>query len=112
MINFLKRIWWWIDDLVANRPELGGRSSRWPKLRSEFFKENPLCALCGKPGEAIHHVIPVSVDPSKELEKSNLLTGCSSCHLKLFHLGSYHSFNKDIKQDARIWSEKILNRPK
>lgn len=104
-------MWQWLKDLWRGLPELGGRSSEWPKLRNQFFKANPLCAMCGKPGNEVHHQIPVSVDKSKELLWDNLLTGCSSCHLKFFHLGSYRSFCEDIKVKAAEWRKKIENRP-
>ena len=56
--------------------------------------------------------MPVHVDPSKELDESNLITLCDKyCHFIFGHLMSWHSWNTDILSDAQLFNEKINNRP-
>ena len=106
MFEFLKRLLGIEDKLFGAQ-----RSSQWPKLRKQFIEANPLCAVCGKKGEQIHHKIPVHADPTKELLIENLITLCENHHLWFGHLGSYYSYNKDVEADSKSFLEKIKNRP-
>ena len=58
------------------------RSSQWPKIRKKHIEKQPCCMACGsckKP--EVHHIVPVHVDPSKELDPDNLITLCDKyCH--------------------------------
>lgn len=89
------------------------RSSKWPKLRKEFLKAYPTCAACGSNKDLeVHHIVPVSIDPSKELQYSNLITLCSKpCHFLFGHLNNYKSYNKDVIKDCSYFLYKINNRP-
>ena len=92
---------------------LAFRSPKWSFIRKEHLKSNPCCAVCGscvKP--EVHHVIPVHIEPSKELEFDNLITLCDKyCHFIFGHLMNWKSYNISIKEDAKIFSHKINNRP-
>ena len=94
------------------------RSNQWPKIRKIHLEKFPNCALCG--GNKIievHHIIPFNIDPSKELDPSNLITLCESgkngivCHRSFGHLGNYQSFNTEVIKDAETWKEKLDKRP-
>ena len=92
------------------------RSPRWSEVRNAFLKANPECEACGSKGKLltplnVHHCTPFSQDKSLELQESNLITLCQRCHLLLGHLGSFRSWNVDIRTDARIWRGKIEERP-
>ena len=92
------------------------RSPEWSKVRNDFIKENPLCEVCGKKGSRlepnqIHHLSPYHLFPEKELEKSNLATACRRCHLLIFHLNSFRSYNLKAREDAKVLLEKIKSRP-
>lgn len=89
------------------------RSYKWRKVRNNFIKQHPRCAVCGKDKKLqVHHIIPVSVDQTKELEYNNLITLCASpCHLLFGHLNNYSSYNKDVVKDAAYFLNKIKNRP-
>ena len=101
--------------------KLGGakRSPQWPRIRAEHLRKFPACAVCGetKKNVEVHHCVPFSVDPSKELDPSNLITLCESgrngivCHRAIGHLGLYQSFNKNVKIDSELWETKITTRP-
>lgn len=89
------------------------RSSLWPKIRSEYLQTNPICEICGSKNKPeVHHIIPVHVDPSKELDINNLITLCDKyCHFIFGHLMNWKSYNIHIKQDAMEFNNKISNRP-
>lgn len=100
---------------VAKRIE---RSNKWPKVRKEFMAipGNDMCAACGKKASwrrylQVHHIVPFSVDPSKELDHDNLITLCGHHHLWVGHLGWFQSWNPNVVLDAMIMLERIQNRP-
>lgn len=90
------------------------RSSSWPKVRSEHLKKQPCCQCCGsciKP--EVHHIIPVSIDPAKELDPNNLITLCDKyCHFIFGHLMDWKSYNIDIVKDSKDFFVKKKNSPK
>lgn len=89
------------------------RSSQWPKLRKQHIEKQPCCQACGsckKP--EVHHIVPVHLDPSKELDPDNLITLCDKyCHFAIGHLLSYHSWNENVIEDAKVYNHKVKNRP-
>jgi len=106
----------WILDLFSDRTFGAARSSRWSSVRKAHLALHPKCAVCGKKGtllspSEVHHVESFASKPELELLESNLLTGCREHHLWFYHLGSWQSLNKDVREDVKIWSEKIKNRP-
>lgn len=97
-----------IDRLLGKTPGRR-RSSKWRKVRRKFLEINPRCESCGGIKKLeVHHVIPYHVDPSLELEFSNLMTLCRrkkygiSCHLLVGHKGNYRLINPDAYQTARM----------
>lgn len=60
-------------------------SQAWVKT-AKAFKESKfgLCEKCGKVGEEVHHVIPLTPDninnPDVSLNWNNLMLLCRSCH--------------------------------
>ena len=89
------------------------RSSKWPALRKEHLKKQPCCQACGSDRKPeVHHIVPVHLDPSRELDPSNLITLCDKwCHFVFGHLLDYRSWNKDVVRDARHYLEKRRTRP-
>ena len=89
-----------------------GRSGHWPLVRGNFIKDHPECAVCGGENELeVHHIIPVFVDKTQELNPKNLITLCNPHHLLFGHLMKWKSFNKNVVKDAILWRERIENRP-
>lgn len=88
------------------REHTKGRSPRWRSVRRRWLERHPECACCGRrTSPQVHHVTPFEVDPSLELEDSNLLTldeslGGLSCHFALAHGGSWIHFNPNVREDA------------
>ncbi len=106
------------DRLQGKAPKGSKRSSQWPKIRNEHLKKNSQCAVCGGTAKLeVHHKVPFHLDPSKELEPSNLITLCEAwkngicCHLLIGHLGNYKKQNLEVEKDAEHWNEK-LKKPK
>lgn len=90
------------------------RSPSWPSLRKKHLNKYPCCQCCGsctKP--EVHHIIPVHVDSTKELDADNLITLCDKyCHFVFGHLMDYKSWNPDIVLDSNEYRQKIQNKPK
>lgn len=102
--------------LAPRKPKLT-RSAQWPKVRAEHLKTEPVCRVCGTAQNLnVHHVIPVHVNESGELEPLNLITLCEGkdgcgCHFLFGHLRNWVSWNPNVFTDARLWREKIRTRP-
>lgn len=108
-----------VDAAQGKHPLGTKRSGQWPRVRAEHLKLQPVCAVCGgKDKLEVHHQKPFHLDPSLELEPSNLITLCEAkwlgglnCHLVFGHLGNYKSFNASIRADAATWAQKFSTRP-
>lgn len=89
------------------------RSSKWPSVRQNHLKKEPCCKCCGsciKP--EVHHIVPVHIDPSKELDPDNLITLCDKyCHFIFGHLMNWKSYNMNIEKDCINFYIKIQKRP-
>lgn len=93
--------------------KLNKRSKDWAKVRLEHLKTQPYCMACGtKSNLEVHHIIPVHVDPTKELDTNNLITLCDKyCHFIFGHLMNYKSWNPNVQSDCSVYLNKIENRP-
>lgn len=84
------------------------RSPHWAKVRKDFAKANPNCALCGSAKDIqIHHVQPFHLYPELELQTSNLITLCTSkywgfnCHFSVGHGGNFKWENPNLLDDIK-----------
>lgn len=88
------------------------RSLHWGKVRDQFIKDNPACAVCGKKnGLNVHHQKPFHLYPSLELDPKNLITLCRVDHFIFGHLYNWKSYNINVREDAKEWRDKIRVRP-
>lgn len=102
----------WLLSLFQDRTFGVARDSRWATVRKYHLKIHDKCQACDKKKDLeVHHVVPVFKDKSLELEPTNLITLCDNCHLLFGHLGSWHSYNEFVREDALVMRSKILNRP-
>jgi len=84
------------------------RSGKWRKVRKNFIKANPNCAICGKRKFVhVHHKIPVHIDKDKELDFSNLVTLCPRHHFIIGHLENWRKYNPNIDQDIQWWRKRL-----
>ncbi len=92
--------------------ESRARYPQWRKLRAAHLKIEPSCAACGtKKDLDVHHIIPVSVNPQRELDPTNLVTLCSArCHLVFGHFMSYTCYNPDVRQMTKEYRAKFNKR--
>lgn len=100
-------------NLFGNRTiRYASRSSLWGSIRKEFLLKNNKCAACGRKKDLeVHHIIPVHINPSLELDQDNLITLCaSSCHILFGHLMDFKSWNPDVVKDCSDIRNKIINR--
>ena len=59
-------------------------SRHWRELRYDILvKYKATCCLCGSTKKPIHvdHIVPISKDPSRKLDSSNLQLLCADCNL-------------------------------
>ena len=103
---------WWQEWLATLVMLVGGkpnppRSVHWPALRLRHLKKEPLCQYCLTDKDLqVHHIIPVMVDRSRELDEENLITLCElrgpkGCHLRIGHHGHWRTYNPDVRADCR-----------
>lgn len=100
-----------------NEPQVVGepRARGWPNLRAKHLQVHPECLACGQRDRLqVHHVVPFSVDPSKEMDPENLVTLCTdgpgncNCHLIFGHLGDFRSRgNPNVRRDAARFREML-----
>ena len=116
MINFISSLFVSIKQLFGLEDRTFGavRSSGWFVFRKQHIKI--ACTCCGKKGSflnrlELHHIIPFHIDPSKELDPTNVDTFCRRCHQLLAHLDNFKSYNIDIKKDAENLLKRIKTRP-
>lgn len=90
------------------------RSDKWPALRRAFLK-GKVCAVCGKRKKLeAHHILPFHIDPSKELDPSNLLPLCEgnktiNCHLRFGHFDDFRTkYNSDVITESAKWQKRFL----
>lgn len=89
------------------------RSPSWSAVRKKHIEKQPCCQACGScKRPEVHHIIPVHVDPSKELDPNNLITLCDKyCHFIFGHLMNYKSWNDNVVEDSRVYYKKVINKP-
>lgn len=91
---------------------MAARSSKWRTVRNNFLEKNPYCAVCRSNQNLIaHHIIPVHIDKSKELDENNLMTLCQNktmnCHFIFGHLLNWTKSNPEVVKDSKIWQTKL-----
>lgn len=102
MLNFLSR-----------KIRFAVRSPKWSTVRKQHLEKQPYCQACGKRVKLeVHHIVPVHLDPEKELDPDNLITLCDSyCHLTFGHLMDYKSWNRDVIKDSNAFYQKVQSKP-
>lgn len=106
-----------LDRIKGTVPAGTKRSNQWPKVREEFLKLHPSCALCGgKKKLEVHHKQPFHMKPALELDTTNLITLCEekkngvNCHLFCGHIGDFKAVNTNVVFDANSWNIKLRAR--
>jgi hypothetical protein len=96
--------WLWRRIPMAWRPRYilaqRQRAHAWRIVRKAHLEKEPCCQACGRTKNLIvHHVIPVSFDPKRELDPDNLLTLCKNpCHIVFGHYMDYHCCNLQVRK--------------
>lgn len=102
------------DRLLGKTSRDHKRSPRWRVVRNTHLEAHPTCAVCGGVKKLeVHHIVPFHIDPSRELDPSNLITLCESgkrgivCHLLVGHRGNYRLENPFCSSDAALWNSRL-----
>ena len=113
MLNLIKNIIGVLRGISAEEVQVLSlpRSPEWRKVRLEHLSKNPQCAVCGNCKNVVpHHIVPFHVDPSRELDPTNLISLCEgktfNCHLFFGHFRNWTKHNPKVAEDARVWNEK------
>lgn len=93
------------------------RSPHWPFVEKEHLQREPRCMVCGtRRGLQVHHIKPFHLHPQLELDHGNLITLCEldgrDHHLLVGHLDDWHSFNANVREDAKRYRNKTANQIK
>lgn len=88
------------------------RANRWRYVRAAHLKTEPKCAACGRETNLdVHHIIPVHINPNRELDPTNLITLCSDrCHIVFGHFMCYLCYNPDVRKMAAEYRVKLQKR--
>jgi hypothetical protein len=104
-----------LDRIKGKAPAGAKRSSAWPAVRKAHLLKHDRCLACGGTSKLeVHHLIPFHIDPSRELDPTNLITLCESgkggiiCHLAIGHLGNYRNANPVAWEMACWWRDKMV----
>lgn len=88
------------------------RHKDWRKVRAEHLEMYPWCVITGVAEELeVHHVVPVHVDPSRELDRTNLRTvssygpGNIDYHYLCGHPRGWRSWNPNFDACAAVLRE-------
>ena len=74
----------------------------WKNFRLRLIKErHPLrCRLCGDwKNVQLHHVIPVSINPSLECVRENIVELCKTHHFIVGHQSNWNNYNVNFWKD-------------
>ena len=74
-----------VQSMTYKTTKQRGYGADWKDLSERYRAQYPLCEDCLKEGKVtasseVHHVIPISEQPSLRLTWTNLVALCSTCH--------------------------------
>ena len=92
----------WLKTFFSSGENLfgGKRDPRWREVRAAHVQKEPVCQACGKNSKLdVHHIIPVGIDNTTDLDPDNLITLCNQpCHLVFGHFMSYYCYNSAVRK--------------
>lgn len=92
------------------------RHKSWSNIVKKHLAMQPLCQCCGRNDALdVHHIIPVSIDRSKETDPTNLITLCrpakrnkTYCHFTQGHLGiDWKHYDYNIIKRAELFRDAL-----
>lgn len=103
--RFIQSVW---RALFSPRPK---RVPAWAAFQAAHLAQEPKCAACEATNKLVaHHIIPVTVNPKRELDPTNLITLCSRCHLVFGHLMCADCYNPDVRKMTEEYRAKFRKR--
>jgi 5-methylcytosine-specific restriction protein A len=74
-----------VQSMTYKTTKQRGYGADWKDLSERYRAQYPLCEDCLKEGKVtpsseVHHVIPISEQPSLRLTWTNLVALCNTCH--------------------------------
>ena len=86
-----------------------GRHWQWQRESKSYLSEpaNKNCIFCGRLSQVVHHEIPVAVNKSLEMEKSNWHAVCHDCHWDKCHLRNWRTWVVNIRAIAKLFRDGI-----
>jgi 5-methylcytosine-specific restriction endonuclease McrA len=110
VLEFLKRLF--RSEHPADQLIGAARSPLWSWVRDDYAKKYPKCAVCQRREIEVHHIAPFHLFPERELDTNNLISLCRPHHELVGHLMDWKSWNANVRTDAMLWRQRILDRPR
>jgi 5-methylcytosine-specific restriction endonuclease McrA len=96
----------WENNLTHNVTTTRTRSPKWRSIRHKHITSHPECAACGNMEDNhVHHIKPFHLFPELELEPTNLLTLCPTCHLVFGHFYNWLDYNPSVHNITTLYSQ-------
>lgn len=103
LLRFLR-----LGEYSLSRTLGAARSSQWPTTRRNHLRKHPFCEITGSFKDVeVHHVKNFKDHPELENDPDNLITLTREMHFHFAHLRDWSSINPHIREDARVWRDKI-----
>lgn len=77
-------------------------------LQLRYVKLNPICYVCGKPTQVMHHYVYKSHSNNLRYDPDNLISLCNSCHFKHHWVGDSRIVATILRKKGFEW-ERNLN---
>lgn len=81
---------------AAERP----RDPRWASWLKKFLVGKSCICCDSRENLTGHHDTPFHIDPSRELDPTNVDPVCGDCHFTVAHLRNWRLWNKDFRKHA------------
>ncbi len=116
--NAWARFVYWLQQVLGlqvGRTFGAMRSPEWPRVRAAHLLKEPTCRICGGTKKlTVHHIQPFHLNPSLELDDTNLITLCEGAgatgnhHLTFGHFDNFRTkWNPNIRVEAPEWLKRL-----
>ena len=114
MNGVIDRIRFWWRNRGATLRTGPRDTAAYKRAMAGYLAAHPVCQFCRKPGGKVevHHVIPVSVDPTRAADMTNMVTlhRKPDCHMVVGHLGNFRDYNRNVVHVCTVMADEPIRR--